>query len=96
MIVRYRPEIEDDIAEAFEFYEGKRTGLGTEFVQEYRQALDIVVDRPLSIAFARHGYRLCQLKRFPYLIHFDVSDDAVLIVAVLATARGDEWMLDRG
>ena len=96
MIVRFRPEVEDDIAEAFDFYEDKCTGLGSEFVQEYRRALDILVDRPFSIAIAQHNYRPCQLKRFPYLIHYDVSDGTVLVVAVLASCRGDEWTLDRG
>jgi ParE toxin of type II toxin-antitoxin system, parDE len=95
MIIRFRPEVADDIATAFEYYESKCNGLGSEFVQEYRRTLEIVVARPLSLAIAQHGYRPCQLKRSPYLIHFNVSNDVVLIVAVLAACRDNDWKLDR-
>jgi ParE toxin of type II toxin-antitoxin system, parDE len=95
MMIRFRPEVANDIIEAFDYYESKRTGLGAEFLQEYQRALEIVVERPFSIAIARHGYRPCQLKRFPYLIHYDVTDNVVLIVALLAACRGDGWAAER-
>ena len=93
--VFFRPEVENDIADAFSWYEHCREGLGAEFLMEYRRALAIVQERPLSIARERHGLRVRRLFRFPYLIHFDVVDDTVLIVAVLSACRADTWSGER-
>lgn len=35
-----RPEVEQDVAEAVQWYESKQTGLGSEFVEEVIQVWD--------------------------------------------------------
>jgi hypothetical protein len=91
----YRPEIESDLAAALDWYDAKRAGLGNEFLSEYLSALDQVAQRPLSFAVAATGFRPCRLKRFPYVIHFRVMDQLILVVAVMSTFRDDAALSHR-
>lgn len=42
-----RPEAETDMAEAFDWYEERRSGLGREFLEAIRTALAEVTENPL-------------------------------------------------
>jgi plasmid stabilization system protein ParE len=60
--------------------------------QRFREAVSDAVDRisndPLSPAILVGHYRYVQLRRFPYLIIYEVwPEDSVLIVAVAHTSR---------
>jgi hypothetical protein len=45
---------------------------------------------------ARNGFRPCRLRRFPYIIHYRIESTCVLITAVMAAARDDSGLHDRG
>jgi len=82
-----RPEVEHDLASAIEWYNGKRPGLGREFLDEYLAAIDRLIANPFHFGFAATGLRACRLKRFPYIVHFDRTEDHILVVAVMAGGR---------
>ncbi len=94
--IRYRPEIQEDLRSGSQWYESKRDGLGDEFVEDYWDAIDQVVDRPLSFAVAANDLRPCRLSRFSYIVHFRVVDRHVLVVAVMGAARDDTAFVKRG
>jgi len=92
----YRPEIEDDVVDAASWHEDKLLGLGDEFVAEYVAAIKRIQDNPLLFAVAKNGLRPCRLKRFSYIIHFDVDGSNVLIVALMAGGRDDSFIHRNG
>jgi plasmid stabilization system protein ParE len=87
--LRVLPEAEEELAEAAQWYETKRVGLGIELVAMVDQAFDEILDSPLSFALWRSDrpYRRKVLTRFPYVIFFRVEDDAVEIMAVAHAKR---------
>ncbi|QDS93567.1 hypothetical protein FF011L_23380 [Roseimaritima multifibrata] len=85
----YRPEVEDDVADAVIWYDNKRSGLGDELLFEYLAAIQRIRDNPRSFAIAANGLRPCRLKRFSYIIHFDVDGDDILVVALMGGGRND-------
>ena len=85
----YRPEVEDDIVAAVRWYDDKRTGLGDEFLSEYLSAIGRIHENPLWFAVAANGLRPCRLKRFSYIVHFDVDGNGILVVAVMGGGRDD-------
>lgn len=91
----YRPEIEDDVVDAVTWYDEKRRGLGEEFLCDYLAAIRRIRDNPLHFAIAANGLRPCRLKRFPYIVHFTIVDDGILIVALMAGERDDSAYLHR-
>lgn len=91
----YRPEVEDDVVSAVTWYDDKRTGLGNEFLLEYLEAIQRIRDNPLLFAVATNGLRPCRLKRFSYIVHFDVDGNNVVVVALMSGGRDDSAFAHR-
>src|SRR5687768_15564236 len=90
--LRVIDEAEQDLLEAMEWYEARRTGLGDEFSEAYEAGLRSIVRSPTSFApcevprVARH-FRRCFLKRFPYSIVFELVGDEIVVVSVAHAKR---------
>ena len=93
--ISYRPELEDDVVDAIAWYDDKRPGLGEMLLVEYLAAIGRIRDNPLLFAVAANGLRPCRLKRFSYIVHFDVDGNDVLIVALMAGGRDDSAFIHR-
>jgi plasmid stabilization system protein ParE len=78
LVFRRRAEIE--LAEAVDWYEDQRTGLGAEFLQEFDAALDRIVENPFLYQVIEDDIRRAPLHRFPYGIMYAVSEDLLLIL----------------
>lgn len=91
----YRPEIEDDVVDAVMWYDEKRPGLGDEFVTEFVAAIRRIQVNPLLFAVAKNGLRPCRIKRFTYIIHFEVDGFDILIVALMSGGRDDSSFIHR-
>ena len=95
LVVRFRPEVADDLRDAIAWYDEKRPGLGDEFVTEFWSALERLANHPLTYAVTETGLRACRIARFPYVVHYRCSDDEVLIVAVMFGGRDTSAWDDR-
>lgn len=91
------PAADLDVEGAFEWYEGERSELGFEFLDELRAAYDRIVEGPLKYQNLRSGIRRALLNRFPYAVYFAVEGELVVVVAVLHASRDPaEWQQRRG
>ncbi len=64
--VSFRAEVPSDLASAANWYDNQREGLGEEFLNEYRLALDGLVKLPLARAADSTGMWFRRLKRFSF------------------------------
>ena len=85
--LRLTPPAEQDVAEAYAWYEDKRTGLGEDFLQRLEACLIAVQRAPELLPVAHEDYRRALVRRFPYAVFYGYDGDAVTIHAVLHTAR---------
>jgi plasmid stabilization system protein ParE len=86
------PEAELDIAEAFVWYEGRRTGLGEEFLSSVEACLESIRRQPEMYPVAHEAYRRSLIRRFPYAVFYEPSESMVTIYAVFHTSRDpDKW-----
>ena len=76
------PEAEEDIAEAQQWYEDRREGLGDDFEACLDEAFEKLLRYPTVFGIVYSGLRRFQVRRFPYGIYFDVIDETVVVVAV--------------
>ena len=85
--VTVRRLAEQDLADAEDWYDDQRRGLGTEF----RAAVEAVVARlsqnPLAYPAVHGGVRRAVLTRFPYLLYFIIRNDSVEVLACLHSSR---------
>ena len=89
MTVILLPGAEDDLDEAFRYYESRQRGLGDKFLDEFRHAVDRVIQFPHGWHSMDKTYRRCQLHRFPYGIIYrvDQADLDIVITAVMQLNR---------
>jgi plasmid stabilization system protein ParE len=94
--VEFRPEVEQDVAEAAAWYESRQAGLGTKFIEEIVEVWTALADNP-TLSSRRHLTRNIRWRypnRFPYRVIYEVleKEQAVIVAAVLHAARHDrEW-----
>lgn len=86
------PEAELDLAEAYGWYEERRTGLGEEFLSCVDASIQSILRMPMMYEKVHEDYRRAIVRRFPYAIFFehDESRDMVTVYCVLHTARDPE------
>jgi toxin ParE1/3/4 len=90
--VRVDPEAEEEIAAGIDWYERKRPGLGTEFLDEIDTAIRSLGDPgpecgPVRGVPPELSIKRKLVERFPYLIIFVELDTAVRVIAVAHGAR---------
>ena len=86
---------EDDIRQAYLWYEEQKESLGDTFEKHICKAVDSIQDNPLKNHIRYNDTRVFFLKKFPYGIHFNVSGKHILIVAVFHTSQNPQKWKDR-
>jgi plasmid stabilization system protein ParE len=82
------PEAELDIAEAYVWYEGRRTGLGEDFLTSVDACLESIRRKPEVYPVVHETYRRSLIRRFPYAIFYEyAAGEAVTVYAVFHTSR---------
>jgi plasmid stabilization system protein ParE len=93
VILAYDPRVEDDLADAASFYEGRSPGLGEYFLVAVRFAVDEILRTPERWALVEGGpVRRYLLVRFPYAVYYRADPERVLVLAVTHSRRHpDAW-----
>lgn len=81
------PETEQDLAEAYDWYEAFRVGLGEEFLSSVDACLQGVIRQPALHPFVLENYRRALVRRFPYQVFYEFADETVTIYGVFHTSR---------
>ncbi|MFL5341412.1 MAG: type II toxin-antitoxin system RelE/ParE family toxin [Gemmataceae bacterium] len=82
-----RPEAEQDLADARDWYEQQREGLGIEFATAVEETFARIGDFPETYAAGYGGVRPVGLRRFPYVVYYRIIRDGVEVLAVLHGSR---------
>jgi plasmid stabilization system protein ParE len=85
-----RPEAEQDLAAAQDWYEQKRAGLGDEFLDEVAGAMRELADDPERTRLYYRQFRRVRLRRFPYKVFHQVIGERVLVFRVLHAKQEHE------
>jgi len=81
------PQAELDVSDAASWYEGRRIGLGDEFLGELDSVLRRIIESPFQFPKIKKNIRRALLRRFPYSVYFDVSTETLELIAVLHQHR---------
>lgn len=85
-----KPEAELDILKTAQWYEEKQHNLGSRFLDEIEEKLNLIKSNPLHYQVRYRTTRLALIKHFPCAIHFAVEKDKVIVLAVLGTREDTE------
>ena len=82
-----RPEAEQDMQGAFGWYEDRVTGLGRQFLRHVDTAISHVNRSPLTCPAIYRSIRRKLTRRFPFGIFYLITDDKIIVLAVLHARR---------
>lgn len=86
------PEADQDIAEAYAWYQQHRSGLGEEFLGCVDAAIEGICRTPEMYRIVHENYRRALVRRFPYAIFYEHTEVALTIYCVFHTSRHpDKW-----
>jgi plasmid stabilization system protein ParE len=82
--MRYRiaAAAEQELDEAVEWYRQQQEGLQMRFLVEFRSTIARIQAQPVIYQELRPGIRRALMRRFPYSVIYEISDDAMLILAI--------------
>ena len=80
--VRLRPELLDDLADAFAWYEQKAEGVGQALVRAFFAAVSQATRQPLLYREVHGTFRRVLLRRYPYFLYYFVEADEVVFLVL--------------
>jgi len=81
-------EFDDSIA----YYENEREGLGLKFRASIEQYFQRIADNPEWFPEVRGVVRRAVVHRFPFVIHFLIEKERIVILSVFHTSREPEQL----
>ncbi len=95
--LRYHPLFHSDVLNAAEWYDGRHPNLGVDFLARIRRAVDQLMADPECRSSIDYGVRYWPVKRFPYVVFYDLTESEVLVLGVMHTSQESEkWLSHRG
>ncbi|MBY0524985.1 MAG: type II toxin-antitoxin system RelE/ParE family toxin [Gemmataceae bacterium] len=74
------PEAEQDIDEAYAWYEGQRAGLGEDFLSRVDASIQAICRTPEMHQVVHEDYRRGLVRRFPYAVFYQYANETVYCV----------------
>ena len=84
------PEVERDLATAYDWYEDQRVGLGDDFLSRIDACIQGILRNPELHKTIHESYRRGLVRRFPYAVYYEYTARVVTIYCVLHTLRDPE------
>jgi plasmid stabilization system protein ParE len=81
------PEAEQDIADAYAWYEERRSGLGEEFLSSVDAGVEAIRRTPAMHGPVFLGFRRALIRRFPYALFYEYVRNTVTVYAVFHMSR---------
>ena len=85
-----KEEASIEILQAYLYYEMKRPGLGEEFLTYLDVYFDRITSNPEHFPQKRKPYREAFLKRFPFLIVYEIIENKVIVYSLFNTWQDPE------
>jgi len=90
-----KTEAIQDMTEAYGWYENKRAGLGSEFLNDVDECYNRITQNPEHYQSHRNQ-RVAVMHRFPYKIVYEIEQEGMVVVyAVYHDKRNPEKLTER-
>ena len=95
MNVRFLTIAEQEVDDAYRWFEERTEGTGLEFMDELDRVVSLLKSFPLSGLEIETEIRRALFARFPYAIVYAIENDTVIVIAVAHTHREPRYWMDR-
>tara|TARA_R110002049_G_scaffold160236_2_gene325321 strand:- start:2640 stop:2936 length:297 start_codon:yes stop_codon:yes gene_type:complete len=97
MKLSFNPRVNRDVADAADWYDTRREGLGDDFYQEVEAMLEQILDNPKGFPFGSNSteIRKASLRRFPFGILYRQSSESIRVLCVRHNKRHPHYGTNR-
>ena len=95
MRVSFHPDAEIELAAAQDWYQERSPLASIGFLREISSAILRIQEAPLRYPLTEPGTRRLNLERFPFTVHYRVSEGVILVVAVAHQRRRPRYWAKR-
>lgn len=95
MKLKISPFAELDLQESIEFYNEQRENLGKEFYETITTAFEGIKNNPGQFPKEYQEMRKVSIKRFPFVVFFEVKGDNCYILGIFHSSRNPKIMKTR-
>ena len=85
--VTYRPAAEFELQVAYNWYEQREPGLGSEFMRSVEACIQLMRRHPEIFPVAHRNIRQAVGRRFPYSIFYIPTGETIVVVSVFHASR---------
>ncbi len=82
-----KPEAEQELHKALDWYDSKKDNLGTELFLEITKVLEAIQKNPNLFQKRYKTFRISFTNRFQYGIHYTLENDIIFVHAILHTSQ---------
>lgn len=82
-----KKEAQIEIDEAIFYYEERQNGLGNLFSEQVGLYLEEIQNNPEHYQIKQKNYREAFIRRFPYVIVFEIIESEVIVYSVFHTSQ---------
>jgi plasmid stabilization system protein ParE len=83
----FRPEVREELNDAYRWYESQKRGLGDEFLDCVDEMLNGICLMPESYAIVYRDVRRAVVRRFPYAVYYRIVSSRVIVTAIFHSRR---------
>jgi len=95
VLVRFLTLAQQEVDEAFRWFEEQSVGTGLEFLDELDRGVRLIRSFPFAALEIESGIRKILLARFPYALVYGVDKETIVVIAVAHTHRQPRYWVDR-
>jgi plasmid stabilization system protein ParE len=85
--IQVKEQAAEQLTDAFLWYEKQKGNLGFEFLEEWESVAEYLSDYSEGCTKKYKEFRQAMLKRFPYLVIYEIENDSVIIYNVINVKR---------
>ena len=93
--VEFSSNAEEDVDEAFLWYEFQKPNLGKEFVKCVDDGLNKISISPKRYPVVYENVRRFIIKKFPFCIYYYITDSKIKVIAVFHNSRNPKIWVKR-
>ncbi|XZN96510.1 MAG: type II toxin-antitoxin system RelE/ParE family toxin [Microcoleus sp.] len=83
----FRPEVREELDEAYNWYESQQVGLGDDFLDSVDETLNRICQIPESYPVVYRDVRRSVVRRFPYAVYYRIVSSRVIVTAIFHSRR---------
>ncbi|NCC61878.1 MAG: type II toxin-antitoxin system RelE/ParE family toxin [Verrucomicrobiae bacterium] len=93
--VKFHPEADSEMLKAALYYESQQMDLGKRFLSSVQDAISQIQINPKIFPFVHIDVQRCMTKTFPFNVLFRLSEQKIVIVAVMHQHRHPDYWKNR-